>query len=220
MLKRALDQQHPFLHWFIGQVSIVYCFMSVIVLGLGLMENKEDGEGIRNMLDGVVLQEFWESIWRAALWSEGCRRSDALLALGLPSHWEEWQLPFSPSWRPDLWVSNYKYPAGMKGEGKMEADRPWRMKDYTQREKPSQPPTLLTLLVEVPHMWTKPSWVLQPQEATLARHRDRLSVMSLAQVAESWTSKWWQLFKTTQYGMGCYAATDIWITISQQIRHS
>ena len=101
MLKRALDQQHPFLHWFIGQVSVVYCFMSVIVLGLGLMENKEDGGGIRNMLDGVVLQDFWESIWRAAVWSEGCGRSDALLALGLPSHWEEWKLPFWRSWRAD-----------------------------------------------------------------------------------------------------------------------
>ena len=35
--------------------------MSVIVLGLEVMDNKEDGEGIKNMSDEVVLQELREA---------------------------------------------------------------------------------------------------------------------------------------------------------------
>lgn len=38
-----------------------YCYASVIVLGLGTTENKEDGEGIKAMPDEVVLQESLEA---------------------------------------------------------------------------------------------------------------------------------------------------------------
>lgn len=46
--KGELDQQSAFIPWtFIEQIYVEYCYVPIIVLGLGATEDKEHDEGIK-----------------------------------------------------------------------------------------------------------------------------------------------------------------------------